>query len=217
MKHTFSGCTSLASLDLSSLNTVSLTNMAGTFSETNSLATLTLGGKFTTKNVTTMENLFLGVDATSTQSSTATEIIGMRDSFKTENVGVFSKAFSHHKFTSLDLNGFNTINVGGNKGFTGMFNDVQFQSNTELDVTSFGTGNNATYLISMFGNMVNVDSIKFGEGFNTESAKNFAGMFMNFNGTILDLRYFNNSSATNYANMFNGCSNLTTVYVDPSK
>lgn len=221
MKSTFKGCTALESLNLSSLKTANLKSMVSTFENTYSLGTLTLGGNFTTENVTAMDSLFVGEDAASTQSSTPTEIIGMKDSFKTENVKTIIKAFAYHKFTSLDFSGFKTINVGGTKGFASMFMGLQFESETELDVSSFETGENATILSLMFGDLVNVSSIKFGDGFTTDKATMFTGMFRNFKGKTLDLRYFNNTNVSTsgkaLGQMFVGCTNLTKIIVDPEK
>ena len=214
MNSTFYGCTALESLDLSNLNTIALTDMKSTFRSTDSLATLTLGGNFTTENVTTMDGLFAGVDATETKSTTATNIVGMNESFHTGNVTTFAGAFSNHKFTALDFSSFTISQNIINNGFVSMFLGLSLPEGSTLNVESFSgkIGN----LTNMFGALDGVTSIKFGQGFDTSAAKTMRGAFGEFKGTTLDLSSFSNASTIyiSLQSMFYNCSNLTTIYVN---
>ena len=133
MSYTFSTCSSLTSLDLSSLKTVNLQEMVRTFEKTTSLGTLKLGGLFTTENVTKMTYLFAGQDATTTQNSTATRIIDMKDSFNSKKLTVMTYAFCYHKFTSLDLSGLDTNLV---RSLQNTFQGLILTESTQLDLSS---------------------------------------------------------------------------------
>ena len=220
MNSTFCGCSALTDLDLSSLDTSNVKNMSSTFAHTKSLGTLTLGDNFTTENVVDMSGLFLGDNEYVTQSSTPTKIVGMKDSFITNNVQTFSNAFRYHKFTSLDFSGFNTEAVPSDteSGIKGMFCGLYLTDSSILDISTFVV--KPSSLIETFGKMVGVTSIVFGTDFDASSVTKMECAFMNFEGTTLDLTTFGSSKiaeSSGLGSAFSGCSNLTTIYVDSAK
>ena len=89
------------SIDLSSLDTSSITDMGFMFANTTGLTSLDLSN-FDTSKVTNMSDMFL--------NSSAKKITGL-DKFDTSNVKYMSKMFSNSKAESLDLSSFNTEKV----------------------------------------------------------------------------------------------------------
>ena len=98
----FNGCSSLTSLDLSSLNTSNVTEMSYVFGDCSSLTSLDLRN-FDTSNVTKMYMLFSGCS-----SLTSVDL----SSFNTSNVTDMRYVFSGcSSLTSLDLRNFDTSSV----------------------------------------------------------------------------------------------------------
>ena len=98
----FRGCTSLASLDLSSFNTGNVTDMKQMFEDCYYLASLNLSS-FNTENVTDMRHMFMGCSHLASLNL---------NSFNTENVTHMGSMFDGcSALTSLDLSSFNTENV----------------------------------------------------------------------------------------------------------
>lgn len=149
MDNMFVGCSSLRSLDVSSLDTSNVTSMVSMFTSCSSLTSLDLSS-FDTSNVTDMAYMFLScssltsLDVSSFDTSNVTNMIQMfasctslrsldLSSFNTSNVVHMSYMFTNcSSLTSLDLSSFNTSNVGS---INDMF--ASCSSLRSLDLRSF--------------------------------------------------------------------------------
>ena len=118
MKGMFSGCKVLEQLDLSNFNTESVSDMSNMFSECNMLKTLILGDNFTTRNVTTFNNMFLnnaalvGLDFSKIDFSSALTTNSMFEGVSldidlsnknTSSIESMNKMFKGFKGTSINM------------------------------------------------------------------------------------------------------------------
>ena len=102
MKEMFYGCTSLATLDLSSFNTSKVTDMSQMFRQCKKLTTLDLSS-FDTSNVKDMGSMF--------DQCESLESLDLSN-FDTSNVTSMENMFQYcYALTELNLTGFNTSNV----------------------------------------------------------------------------------------------------------
>ena len=70
----------------------------------------------------------------------------------------------------------------------------------------------SNHLMSMFSYCTGLESIKFGENFETDNVTSLEAMFISCeNLKTLDLSYFNTSSVTYMQYMFNNCTSLETL------
>ena len=162
MSYMFVSCTSLTSLDVTSLNTSSVTNMKNMFSYCSNLISLDLR-HFNTSNVTTMEEMFYA----------CTNLINLDiTSFDTSNVTNMSYLFDYcSALTSLDVSSFNTSNV---TTMTYMFG---YCSNlTSLNLTSFDTSQ-VQLMERMFCNCINLSQIKISSLWNVSDVLISDSMF----------------------------------------
>ena len=148
MSYMFSGCSSLTSLDLTSLDTSNVTDMNHIFSDCSSLTSLDLTS-FNTQNVKDMSNMFGGF--TGCKKLTNLDI----SSFKTQNVENMYFMFSGcSSLTSLDLTPLDTQNVT-NMGY--MFSGCS--GLTGLDLTPLNTQNvmNMSWMFSGCSGLTSLD------------------------------------------------------------
>ena len=125
MSHMFTGCSRLASLDLSKFNTDKVTDTSWMFWDCNNLTNLDLS-HFNTSNVTDMSWMFGGYQGASLDLS----------HFNTANVTDMAGMFTGcSRLASLDLSKFNTANVTDMRW---MF--YACSGLTSLDLSSFNTG-----------------------------------------------------------------------------
>ena len=125
MSHMFTGCSRLASLDLSKFNTDKVTDTSWMFWDCNNLTNLDLS-HFNTSNVTDMSWMFGGYQGASLDLS----------KFNTANVTDMAGMFTGcSRLASLDLSKFNTDNVTDMRW---MF--YACSGLTSLDLSSFNTG-----------------------------------------------------------------------------
>ena len=125
MSHMFTGCSRLASLDLSKFNTDKVTDTSWMFWDCNNLTNLDLS-HFNTSNVTDMSWMFGGYQGASLDLS----------HFNTANVTDMAGMFTGcSRLASLDLSKFNTDNVTDMRW---MF--YACSGLTSLDLSSFNTG-----------------------------------------------------------------------------
>ena len=109
----FRNCSSLASLDVSGLDTSSVTYMSGMFSGCSSLASLDVSG-LDTSSVANMSSMFSGCS-----SLASLDVSGL----DTSSVANMSSMFSNcPKLASLDLSSFNSTRIPNTK-MAGMFDD----------------------------------------------------------------------------------------------
>ena len=227
MGNMFSGCSSLASLDLSHFNTSNVTNMYAMFSDCQSLTSLNVSN-FITSKVMNMSYMFRGCKIL--------ESIDVSN-FNTANVTNMENMFNNCRaLTSLDLSSFNTANVTNMNAMFWLCMGL-----ISLDVSSFNTAN-VTDMSMMFDYCNNLISLDL-SNFNTANVTTMERMFeecnkltsldvSNFNTakvtdmsnllqrckllTSLDLSSFNTSLVTDMSFMFDGCSQLGTILVRDS-
>lgn len=142
----FSGCNFRTSLDLSKLDTSSVTNMSYMFSAMSGLKTLDLTN-FNTSNVRDMSYMFNGcynlnpIDVSNFNTSNAVSMFNMFDNCNT--------------VTSLDLTNFDTSNV---TSMASMFSNCALL--TDLDLSSFDASK-VTNIRYSFMSDINLTNLKF--------------------------------------------------------
>ncbi len=103
MENMFGDCDTLHTLDLSGVNSVSVENMAGMLIDCHKLKNLTLGGKFTTRNVKTFAQMFASCDRLKSIDTSALDT--------SSAVTLYDMFSDCERLESLDLSGFVTANV----------------------------------------------------------------------------------------------------------
>jgi len=189
----FNGCSSLVSIDLSSLNTNHIFDMSWMFSGCCSLESINLSS-FNTNKVTNMSYMFDGCS-----SLTSIDL----SSFDTNKVNNMNYMFDGCcSLTSIDLSSFDT------KSVTNM--SYMFHENfslKSLNLISFNT-NNVTDMSYMFDGCSSLESINL-SSFNIKNVINMSFMFYNCSTLkSLDLSSFITNNDTDISWMFNGCSSL---------
>ena len=194
MGQVFYGCSNLKSIKLFNFDNISVkVNIAGLFQDCASLTNIDLSG-LKTDCVTSMSGMFRGCSGL-----TSLDV----SNFNTENVTDMSGMFfGCSGLTALDLSNFNTENV---KDMNNMFQDCRGLLN--LNVSNFNTSN-VTNMSHMFYSCSGLTSLDV-SSFNTENVTDMSGMFLGCSGlTSLDVSSFNTENVTDMSWMFFGCSNL---------
>ena len=193
MSYMFSNLASMSALDVSVVNTSSVTNMEGMFM-TNNLTNLNVSG-FDTSKVTNMSKMFK-------ESSNLTSL--NINGFNTANTNNMSQMFMDcGNITSLNVSAFNTSNV---TNMSAMF--MGMSKIETLNVTNFNTVN-VTDMSSMFASCLKVQRLDL-HTFNTTKVTNISGMFTAASSmkSVLLGEEFNK---LNGSNMFTGCSSLKAI------
>ena len=178
----------LKSIDLSRIDTSSVTNMGhmfyGSGVETLDLST------FDTSNVTAMDWMFASVS-----KITSLDL----SSFNTSNVKNMNNMFARaSKVSKLDISSFDTSNV---TNFSAMFYGMSGM--TTIDLSNIDTSN-ATNLSAMFASCANLKSIDLSK-FNTSKLKSAKLMFQwNGNIDVIDLSNADFTNLTTSTGMFEG-------------
>ena len=220
----FANCTSLTSLDLSNLDTSSVTNMSYMFQGCSRLTSLDLSN-FDTSSVTDMNHMFSGcwrlksLDVTNWNTSSVKNMGSMFNgcsdltsldvtNFDTSSVTDMSFMFSGcYGLTSLNVSNFNTSSVT-DMGY--MFDDCDRL--TSLDVTNFDTSS-VTNMNRMFRGCSGLTSLDL-SNFDTSGVTDMSWMFYDcYYLTSLDVSNWNTSSVTSMSYMFRNCSRLTSLDV----
>ena len=197
MRLMFSSCTSLETLDLSSLNTEKVKYMYAMFDGAKNLRSIKLPKGFIGSSVTDLRSMFK--DCT---SLTELDLSGSN----AENVKDMGEMFyGCRALSKLDLTDFKTGQV------TTMENMFCICSTLEtLDVSSFNT-ENVTTMLGMFNNCSSLRSLDL-PGFNTANVTQMSSMFNNCSSLqSLDLSSFNTRKVTYMQSMFEGCTNLESI------
>ena len=189
--------TEAQTIDISNLDTSTLTSMSTKFNWDSNLTSLDLS-HFNTSNVTTMSSMF----------SYCLNIPSLDVShFDTSQVTNMSEMFNHcEKLASLDLSSFNTSQVTDMSGM--FYNSNRLES---LNVSNFNTAK-VTDMSRMFHGIkpteLNLSS------FDTSQVTNMSGMFGWCSNLVsLDLSHFNTSNVTSMNNMFDYCGKLTSLNI----
>ncbi|EAF3713200.1 BspA family leucine-rich repeat surface protein [Listeria monocytogenes] len=185
-------CRKLSELDVSGLNTSSVTNMYAAFSNTNSLKELDISN-FDTSSVTDMSYMF--------SYCTSLEELDL-STFDTSSVTNMYCMLNGLHLKKLDLSNFDTSSVTNmQQMFYGSYNLE------ELDLSNFDT-NSVTNMHLMFGGCKSLEELDVST-FDTSSVTNMRGVFAECNSLgELDLSTFDTSSATTMQIMFYDCTSL---------
>ena len=163
--------------------------------------------------------------------------INFGENFDTSAVTNMSGMFSgDERLAELDLSGFNTESV---TDMSEMFMRIAV---SELDLSNFST-TNLTNMKNMFTECSSLESLVFGDSFDTSHVTDMSGLFQGMEGIFeldlskfdtsnvtdmtsmfegagrtgwletLDLSSFNTCKVTRMASMFNSCETLMTIYV----
>ena len=193
MSYMFSNLASMSTLDVSVVNTSSVTNMEGMFM-TNNLTTLNVSG-FDTGKVTNMSKMFK-------ESSNLTSL--NINGFNTANANNMSQMFMDcGNITSLNVSAFNTSNV---TNMSAMF--MGMSKLETLNVTNFNTAN-VTDMSSMFASCLKVQRLDL-HTFNTAKVTNINGMFT-ADSSMKSVLLGEEFNKLNGSNMFTGCSSLKAI------
>ncbi|OEO74984.1 hypothetical protein AJZ84_13445, partial [Listeria monocytogenes] len=191
----FYTCSNLSKVDVSGLNTSSVTDMAYVFADATSLKELDLSN-FDTSSVTTMRGMFA--------NCTSLEELDLSN-FDTSSVTTMSSMFSAIAY-NVDLSNFDTSSV------TTMSSMFQRAEVKELDVSSFDTSS-VTDMQGMFGHSTTLEKLDL-SNFDTSAAKNLSRMFTNsVNLKSLYLDKF--SGSANFTDMFSGIKSLEYLRIGP--
>jgi len=216
----FSLCQDLESIDISELNTGTVTDMSDMFSGTG-ISKLNLSN-FDTSNVTDMGSMFYcseveELDISSFNTSRVTNMSKMFSNcinlkfldlsgFKTENVENMQMMFEKTHVETLDLSGFDTSNVR-NMSYMFMNGNMKKLKLGVLDAS--GTEN----LSNFFSHCTDLEEIEF-KKIITTGVQNFYGMFKECRKLKhLDLSGFDTSNATEMSTMFQYCTSLESLNV----
>lgn len=168
MRLLFANCSSLKTLDVSSLNTSSVGGEFGfirMFAGCSSLESITLGGSFSTAGATKLTSLFSGcsslksIDLSKLNTASAWDISHMFD-------GCAS-------LTSLNTEDMSIASVYG-RGFVGLF--AGCSSLTELDLSHFNTGS-IDIMANLFSGCSSLKKIYVGSGWRVGHVSESQNMF----------------------------------------
>ena len=192
----------LVKVDLTGLDTSSVTSMNQMFSHNIKLSSIDVSG-FDTSNVTSMSYMF---------ANTAVKELDISNFYtpKVTNMGYMFGDNHNLKTLKINTSKFITSKV------TNMYAMFWATGLSTVDVSGFNTSS-VTVMRCMFGNMTSLESIDV-SNFNTSNVYDMGGMFHGCTKLeSLDLSNFNTSKVTNfrhsngsdnYQGMFDGCTNL---------
>ena len=227
MSYMFSGCSKLASLDLSNFNTEKVTDMSYMFVDMTSITTLNLGA-FKPQNVTNMSYMFYGDNKLKTIYVSSTN-------WTTNNVTISAAMFSGcndlvggngtaYDSSHADVN-YAHIDVAGNPGYLTEKKDAYAVQSTDKKTLTFYYD----YMMdSREGTVYEVPKVMINAGWrnNQITTIDFDESFADYDGLtsaftmfsdmtalteINHLERLNTENATDMQYMFSGCTKLTTL------
>ncbi|WP_301554495.1 BspA family leucine-rich repeat surface protein [Lactiplantibacillus pentosus] len=205
MNGLFSELTTVESYEgLEKIDTSAVTNMQSVFKGNYAVKWLDLTA-WDVSNVTTMANMFMG-------SFMGTELNYLNLSgWKTHNVTDMQNMFWHNKQLLL-IDGLTDWDTSQVVTMTNMFAHSGVQ---HLDLSNFDSSS----LVEMdgaFGQMANLESIRFGSKFTTEHVTDMNGLFADDEKLkSLDLSYFNMKNVEANWQMLAGLTSLQTLVLGP--
>ena len=228
MRNMFYECSSLTGLDLSGFDTSKVTNMRSMFSSCSSLSKLDLSG-FDSSNVRDMKNMFYGCDSLKSLICTDSKILAEYfapasslssdvhvmavASSDTSSYGYFWGQTQYRRKDVKTVTFLSSLNGAADNACdvseAGDRSILAWMDNSNLHVAANGViapNSNASGMFQSFGNLETID---FGNCFDTSAVTNMSQMFSDCQSlTSLDLTAFNTSSVTNMSSMFSNCNNL---------
>lgn len=198
MSGLFEGCSGLTELDISGIDTSKVTNMSYMFSGCSRLTSLGVSG-FDTSKVTDMDYMFC-------DCSGLTEL--SLSNFNTSNVNYMRSVFNGCSgLRMLDLSNFDTTNV---ITMNGMF--YECCSLLTLDLKHFNT-TNVTNMGVMFSRCSNLNLLDVSR-FETKKVTDMSGMFARCTSlSKLNISNFDTENVTHMGQMFSDCSSLSELDV----
>ena len=202
----FSGCSTLASIDLNGLDTSKMVSMESMFDGCSNLETANLKN-IDTSNVTNMSKMFYGCDALAKpdlSSFNTSKVTDMSYMFG----GAYKDGGRNNALKALDLSSFDTSNV------TTMESMFNYCDNLEsIFVSNFDTSK-VTNMKYMFVGCKALTGLDL-SSFNTSSVTTMEGMFYGCeNLPGLDLSSFDTSNVTTMKSMFYGCKAITALNLE---
>lgn len=184
------------SIDISGLDTSSITDMSGMFDGCTQLTSISLG-EIKTSNVINMSRMF-----TSCKQLKSLDL----SSFDTSKVKDFKSMFAGlESLTSLDLSNFDTSSAVTMFGMLGNLSSIK-----NLDVSSFDTSN-VEDMTAMFYGDKNLQELDI-TNFNTTKVKSFSGFLHGCSSLVsIDLSSLDTSNCESFNSMFWGCSSLEQI------
>ncbi|EAH3957183.1 BspA family leucine-rich repeat surface protein [Listeria monocytogenes] len=199
MESMFSSATKLTELDLSGLDTSSVTNMYNVFNRCRELEELDVSN-FDTSSVTTMKSMF--------QYCELLEKLDVSN-FDTSSVTTMLSVFAEcNSLEILDVSNFDTSSV---TDMTAMFQNCYALE--KLDTSNFDTSS-VTKMYAMFSGLYEVGKLDVSH-FDTSLVTTMNRMFQNCKSLKeLDIGNFNTSLVTDMDRMFINCAALKSLYLD---
>ncbi|HAA6264785.1 TPA_asm: BspA family leucine-rich repeat surface protein [Listeria monocytogenes] len=199
IKRMFVSCSKISELDVSGLNTSSVTDMEYVFAGPVVLEKLDVSN-FDTSSVTNMRGMFAGC-----RSLEELDV----SHFDTSSVTNMNYMFQYCELLEkLDVSHFDTSSVTNMHYMFGGCNSLE-----ALDVSHFDTSS-VTTMETMFAGCNSLEALDV-SNFNTSSVTNMKTMFNGCNSLEeLDLSNFDTSSVTTMASMFKDCTALKSLYLD---
>ncbi|EHC7845149.1 BspA family leucine-rich repeat surface protein, partial [Listeria monocytogenes] len=196
MESMFSSATKLTELDLSGLDTSSVTNMYNVFNRCRALEELDVSN-FDTSSVTTMQSMF-----DECQSLEILDVSNFDTSSVTDMTAMFQNCYALEK---LDISNFDTSSVTKMYAmFSGLYGVGK------LDVSHFDTSL-VTTMNRMFQNCKSLKELDIGN-FNTSLVTDMDRMFINC-AALKSLYLDNFTTAKTMTDMFTGTTSLTYLFV----
>ncbi len=200
MNHMFYGCSALTGLNVSGFNTANVKDMSYMFYGCSALTELDVSN-FNATSVTDISSMFEGCGTLKTLKMSG---------FKAKKLNSMGRLFKNCvALETIDMSGFDT---GGVKSLANLF-----EGNSTLTTIDL-SGLNApkvTNMSGMFANCSALETVNLSE-LNAPKVKKMSGMFSNCSAlTSLDLHCFSNTKNTD--KMFNGCTNLVSIFVDDTR
>ncbi|EAG6026351.1 BspA family leucine-rich repeat surface protein [Listeria monocytogenes] len=220
----FTLCRKLSELDVSGLNTSSVTKMDTIFSNANSLKELDVS-HFDTSSVTDMSSMFAAcnsleeLDVSNFDTSSVTNMKYMLSglhlkkldvsNFDTSSVTNMYGMFAYcYNLEELDVSNFDTSSVNNMLHMFYVCNNLE-----ELDLSNFDTSS-VTNMFAMFAYCTSLKEIDV-SNFDTSSVTTMSAMFFECSSLeALDLSNFDTSSVTTMASMFENSTALKSLYLD---
>ncbi len=202
----FLGCSNLASLDVSGLDTSNVTSMGSMFSGCSSLTSLDVSG-LDTSNVTDMGGMFSWCSNLTSLDVSSFDTSNVVDNIDTDYAAMAGMFSGCSRLTNLDVSGFNISKINN---LNEMFSDCS--SLISLDVSGFNTSKitNLSEIFSGCSSLVNIDV----SGFDTGSISNMREMFSGCSSLVnIDVSGFDTRNVRDMGEMFSGCSNLKNLDV----
>ncbi|MDD6650572.1 MAG: BspA family leucine-rich repeat surface protein [Eggerthellales bacterium] len=198
----FSLHSNLTSIDLSGLDTSSVTNMEGMFSECRNLVNLNFAD-LDTSSVVNMSDMFLNCRALS-----SINLEGLNTSSVTSMAGMFTQCYSLER---IDLSPLDTSSV---QDMSSMF--CNCEGLVDINLGGMDTSS-TTNMESMFNGCSTLASLEL-TSFDTKNVTNMWGMFANCDALqSLDISSFDTDKAGVMTYMFDGLNSIQIIYVRNNK